>query len=187
MGILDPIFKKRPRPPSYQTLISRKIGKTIAALIIAGGAALLGLKSKNTESTHGLTVAQKKNASIDTTKTDTNYDVLNAIRSSKPLTYTTIKNALVVKLLRNDNKGARHQRWIIQIENGVTITVVHNIDIAEKIPLSVGDTIEVAGELVFGDRKKDPLLHWTHEDPRGKRIAGYVILNGKRYGPATGP
>ncbi len=187
MGILDPLFKKRPRPPSYQTLISRKIGKTIAALILAGAAALFGLKNKNAESTQGLTVAQKKNVTIETIKSDTNYEVLNAIKNSKPLTYTVIKNAQVVKLLRNDNKGARHQRWIVQIEGGVNITVVHNIDIAEKVPLSVGDTIEIAGELVFGDRKKDPILHWTHEDPRGKRIAGYVLYNGEKYGPATGP
>ena len=187
MGILDPIFKKRPRPPSYQTLISRKVGKAIAALILAGGAALFGFNSKNTESTQGLTVAQKKNVAIETVKTDTNYEVLNAIKSSKPLNYAVIKNALVVKLLRNDNKGARHQRWIVQIENGVTITIIHNIDIAEKVPLSVGDTVEVAGELVFGDRKKDPILHWTHEDPRGKRIAGYILHNGERYGHATGP
>lgn len=187
MGIFDPVFKKRPRPPSYQTLISRKIGKGIAALIIAGAAGFFGFKNKDTDSTKGLTVAQKKNVAIETVKTDTNYEVLNAIKTSKPLTYAVIKNALVVKVLRNDNKGARHQRWIVQIENGVTITIIHNIDIAEKVPLAVGDSVEVAGELIYGDRKKDPILHWTHEDPKGKRIAGYVVHNGERYGHATGP
>lgn len=180
MGIFDTLYRRRPRPPSPQTVISRKIGKAIAALILAGGAALFGLKTK--ESQKGLTLAQKSNQKIEVSKTDTNYETLEAIKNSRPLAYTTIKNAQVVKLLRNDNKGAKHQRWIVQIENGVTITIVYNLDLAEKVPVSPGDTIEVAGELVFGDRKKDPILHWTHADPQKKRQDGYVLHNGKKYG-----
>ena len=49
---------------------------------------------------------------------------------------------------------------------------VHNIDLAEKVPLSAGDSVDLAGELVYGDRKKDPILHFTHSDPQKKRIAG---------------
>lgn len=184
MGFLDSILRRRrPRPPTLQTVISRRIGKAIAALVIGGGAALFGLKSRyNDHSTKGLTVAQKQVENIKVEKTSVNYDALNAIKNFKELPYVVIKNAKVVKLLRNDNKGARHQRWIIQIEEGVTITVVHNIDLAEKVPLSAGDEIELAGELVYGDRKKDPIIHWTHGDPQKKRAPGYILLNGKKYG-----
>ncbi len=183
MGILDSILtRRRPRPPALQTQLSRKIGKLIAGGLIAGGAALFGLKNRGTSDTaKNLTAAQKQNSAIKATKQDLNYEVLNAIKNSKELPFVIIKEAKVVKLLRNDNKGAKHQRWIIQIQEGITITVVYNLDLALKVPLSAGDTIELAGELVFGDRYKDPILHWTHADPNKRRTDGYVLLNGKRY------
>lgn len=181
MSLLDSLLRRRrPRPASPQTIISRKIGKAVAALVLAGGAALFGIKAK--QNTQGLTQAQKQNINLQVEKTDTNYEILNAIKNSTPLSHAIVKKAQVIKLLRNDNKGAKHQRWIIQIENGVTITIVHNIDIAEKVPVSPGDIIEAAGELIFGDRKKDPILHWTHADPNKKYIDGYILLNGKKYG-----
>ena len=48
MGLLENLLRgrRRPRPPSVQTVVSRKIGKAIGALVIAGGAALFGLNLK---------------------------------------------------------------------------------------------------------------------------------------------
>jgi hypothetical protein len=183
MGLLENLLRgrRRPRPPSVQTVVSRKIGKAIGALIIAGGAALFGLNMKGNKKAN--VVDQNKTAAVsDVAKTDANFQILKAISDNKEISFVEAKNVKVVKLLRADNKGARHQRWVVQFDNGTQMTAVYNIDLADKVPLSVGDVISMGGELVFGDRKGDPILHWIHADPRKKRIDGYVMLNDKKYG-----
>ncbi|MBC7754003.1 MAG: DUF3465 domain-containing protein [Moraxellaceae bacterium] len=116
-----------------------------------------------------------------------NSEITSAIKNSAPLKYAIVKNAQVVKSLPDDKNGPLHQRWIMEIENGITITVFHNVDIAERVPVTVGSRLTVAGELEYGDKWKDPIMHWTHDDPQNRRKAGYVILNGTTYGHATGP
>lgn len=187
MGMLEDLLRgrRRPRPPRPQTVVARHIGKGIAALIIAGGAALFGLNGKNadtvknkgrTEQTQTVTVA----------KEDPHYQAAQAIAHKKEIPFIEIKDAKVVQILRADNRGARHQRWLIQLSSGDAVMVVHNIDLAEKVPLSVGDIVSVAGELTYNENKSkyhgDPLIHWTHADPLKKRLDGYVFLNGKKYG-----
>ena len=116
-----------------------------------------------------------------------NTEVIDTIKKSLPLKYVYVKNAKVVKSLPDDKKSPLHQRWIMEIDNDLTITVFHNVDIAERVPLKKGDHVSVAGELEYGDKWKDPIMHWTHEDPKGLRKAGFVEFNGHIYGPATGP
>lgn len=59
----------------------------------------------------------------------------------------------VNKILADDNDGARHQRFIIQLGSGQTILIAHNIDLAERIDgLREGDRIEVYGEYEWNDR-----------------------------------
>lgn len=183
MSLLENLLRRprrRPRPPRPETIISKQIGKAIAGLIIAGGAALFGLQQKNTSPSKKQ--IETPQAQVEVLAQSPHFQIEKAIAENRQAPFVEVKSAKVIKLLRNDNKGARHQRWIIQTSNGSTVTVVHNIDLAEKVPLSAGDEIDVAGELVFGDRKKDPILHWTHADPQKKRIGGYVVHLGKKYG-----
>lgn len=86
----------------------------------------------------------------------------------------------VVKLLADDNKGSRHQRFILRLASGQTLLVAHNIDLAPYIkPLKVGDTIEFSGEYVWN--KKGGVLHWTHHDPRGRHVGGWLRHQGRQY------
>lgn len=172
--------RRRPRPPRPQTIISRQIGKAIAGLIIAGGAALFGLNINNKGTAKSVVASQ--NQAVQISESDPNSALLNALNTKKELFFVEIKSAEVIKLLRNDNRGARHQRWIIQLPNSEPILAVYNIDLSEKIPLSPGDIIDLAGELKYDDKKKTPLIHWLHDDPQKKRKNGYVIHNDKKYG-----
>ncbi len=172
--------RRRPRPPRPQTIISRQIGKAIAGLILAGGAALFGLNQSNKDSDK--IALSNQNQAVHVSETDPNSILLNALNKQTELTFVEIKSAQVVKLLRNDNRGARHQRWLIQLTNSKPILAVYNIDLSDKIPLSPGDIIDLAGELKFDEKKKTPLIHWLHDDPQQKRKNGYVIHNGKKYG-----
>ncbi len=86
----------------------------------------------------------------------------------------------VIKLLSDDNRGSRHQRFLLRLASGATLLVAHNIDLAPRIDaLKVGDRLRFGGEYEWNER--GGVLHWTHHDPRGKHTGGYLELNGRRY------
>lgn len=83
------------------------------------------------------------------------------------------------RLLRDDNEGSRHQKFILRLPGRHTVLVSHNIDLAERIPASQGDRIEIRGQYEWNDR--GGVLHWTHHDPRGRRPGGWIKHGGKTY------
>ena len=86
----------------------------------------------------------------------------------------------VIRVLPDDLNGSRHQRFIVQLASGQTLLLTHNIDIASRIDgLEVGDGVRFNGEYVWNE--KGGVIHWTHHDPRGRHVAGWVIHNGKTY------
>ena len=86
----------------------------------------------------------------------------------------------VVKVLPDDNKGSRHQRFIIELGSGQTLLVAHNIDLAGYVDgLTEGSQVTVSGEYEWNE--KGGVVHWTHHDPRGDHPGGWIQLNGNRY------
>lgn len=86
----------------------------------------------------------------------------------------------VIKLLADDRRGSRHQRFLLRLSSGVTLLVAHNIDLAPRLDsLRVGDRLRFAGEYEWNE--KGGVLHWTHRDPRGQHRGGYLELAGRRY------
>jgi hypothetical protein len=86
----------------------------------------------------------------------------------------------VIKILADDLKGSRHQRFILKIASGSTLLVAHNIDLAPRIDgLTVGDTVEFFGVYEFNN--KGGVIHWTHYDPRGQHQSGWLKHNGNVY------
>lgn len=86
---------------------------------------------------------------------------------------------VVVKVLRDDNKGSRHQRFLFDLPSGNTLLVAHNIDLAPRVPLREGDEVRVYGQYEWND--KGGVMHWTHHDPGKRHEEGFIEHEGKRY------
>lgn len=87
---------------------------------------------------------------------------------------------VVVKTLRDDLKGSRHQKFILQDISGQTVLVAHNIDLAPRLDgLKKGDRVEYSGEYEWNT--KGGVLHWTHKDPRGRHQSGWLKFKGLIY------
>ena len=85
----------------------------------------------------------------------------------------------VVRLLTDDNDGSRHQRFILQLRGGQTLLIAHNIDLAKRVPLGMGDRVRFRGLYEWNDL--GGLVHWTHHDPHGNEEGGYVSYRRKSY------
>lgn len=86
----------------------------------------------------------------------------------------------VIRLLSDDVNRPRHQRFIVELASGQTLLISHNIDIAPRIDgLAVGDSVGFNGEYVWN--AKGGVIHWTHHDPQGRHVAGWVRHKGQTY------
>ncbi len=86
----------------------------------------------------------------------------------------------IVKLLPDDRDGIQHQRFIIQLSSGRTLLIAHNSDLAPRVhPINRGDVVEFYGEYEWNP--EGGVIHWTHQDPTGDHIGGWIQHNGKVY------
>ncbi len=86
----------------------------------------------------------------------------------------------VTKILADDNKGSRHQRFLVKMANGKTLLFAHNVDLAPRLDtLQVGDAVTFRGEYVYNP--KGGVIHWTHHNPQGTREAGWLKHKDKIY------
>jgi len=87
---------------------------------------------------------------------------------------------VVTKLLPDDNRGSRHQKFIIKLSSDQTLLIAHNIDLAPRISsLREGDSVQFYGEYEWNE--KGGVLHWTHRDPNGSHVDGWLEHQGQRY------
>ena len=88
---------------------------------------------------------------------------------------------VVKKVLADDRKGLQHQKFILRTTSPEqTVLVAHNIDVADRLPgLKKGDTVGFYGEYEW--TSQGGVMHWTHHDPSGRHINGWLKYNGKIY------
>lgn len=85
----------------------------------------------------------------------------------------------VERLLSDDRTGSRHQRFIVRIDGSQTVLVAHNIDLAPRVPLTVGDSVALRGEYEWN--AQGGVIHWTHRDPDGRRPGGWIRHGDRLY------
>ena len=59
----------------------------------------------------------------------------------------------------------------------LTLRVENNTTITGVIPLSKGEAVSLQGQYECNDG----VIHWTHHDPRGHHIGGFIEAGGKIY------
>jgi hypothetical protein len=86
----------------------------------------------------------------------------------------------VIRILTDDLDGSRHQRFIVRLDSGQTVLIAHNIDLAPRInSLKEGDSIMFYGEYEWNP--EGGVIHWTHHDPAGSHVGGWIKYNGEIY------
>ena len=117
---------------------------------------------------------------------ETNLNTYQASQSQAPPSQAPQSGAqmggegVVVRVLADDNDGSRHQRFILRLASGQTLLIAHNIDIANRIEaLSSGDRVEFYGQ--YESNPEGGVIHWTHHDPNGNHVAGWLKHNGMVY------
>lgn len=87
---------------------------------------------------------------------------------------------IVERILPDDRRGSRHQRFVLRLDDGATLLIAHNIDLAPRIEtLREGDRVEFHGEFEWNER--GGVVHWTHDDPQGRRDGGWLRHAGRIY------
>jgi hypothetical protein len=88
-------------------------------------------------------------------------------------------NARVLRLLAKDEDGVPHQRFIVELDNGHTMLVAHNLDLAGEAPLEQWDAVKIRGEYTWGEQ--GGTVRWTHRDPGAGIKHGWIEHRGNRY------
>ena len=83
------------------------------------------------------------------------------------------------RLLSDDDDGDRHQRFILQLGNRDTLLIAHNLDLADRVPVGLGDRIQFRG--MYEWNELGGLVHWTHHDPMGIEDGGWIRYRRQLY------
>jgi hypothetical protein len=87
---------------------------------------------------------------------------------------------IIERVLPDDLEGSRHQRFIVRLPSRHTVLVSHNIDLAPRIDgLAAGEPVSFRGEYEWNDA--GGVIHWTHDDPRGRHEAGWIRYGNRVY------
>ncbi|MEB3754077.1 DUF3465 domain-containing protein [Acinetobacter sp. MD2(2019)] len=157
-------------------------------IFIACFAALLGYWIEENNRSHYNSSKAQTEQSQQSSRSDANQSTSHASQNSalyaaylNKQSYVQVTGDGVVKaVLKDDETGSRHQKFILDLHNGMTVLVAHNIDLAPRLEgLNKGDQIVFSGEYEYND--KGGVVHWTHKDPSQRHADGWLKWNGKMY------
>ena len=152
----------------------RKIAPIIAAVTVL---ALYGLDNLREDSTVSQAPAQAPRTELPAAAGDS---LIQAAYENRQSDVQVEGAGRVVKVLPDDNEGSRHQKFILELASGQTLLIAHNIDLAPRIPdLREGESVSFYGEYEWNER--GGVVHWTHHDPQGRHVDGWLKHQGKRY------
>lgn len=153
----------------------QKNNLVIATIIVVLMAAYVGIDLKQ----NNLNDKVVQTSIVEEATVDDQHKIMQAYQQQ--LSNIQVQSKGEVKaILADDNDGSRHQKMILKLENGLTVLVAHNIDLAPRVEgLRKGEIVEFYGEYEYSP--KGGVIHWTHHDPQGKHVDGWLKYQGKSY------
>ncbi|MDF3128289.1 DUF3465 domain-containing protein [Kiritimatiellaeota bacterium B1221] len=122
----------------------------------------------------------QKDGKVSTTTSSSRGDAVHRAYDNRQSDVQVSGKGEIIKVLPDDTQGSRHQKFLLDLGQGLTILIAHNIDLAPRVPsIREGDTIGFQGEYEWTD--KGGVVHWTHHDPAGRHPGGWLEFQGKRY------
>ena len=92
----------------------------------------------------------------------------------------TATGAIDRVLSDQDGPSGPHQRFIVRLSDvGMTLLVEHNLSLAPRVPVVVGEPVVVHGEYIWN--AQGGLVHFTHDDADRSHEGGYIVYGGRRY------
>jgi hypothetical protein len=81
----------------------------------------------------------------------------------------------------NEGPSGEHEGFLLGLKQDcdLMLRVETNVDITGPVPVQDGQVVTVKGQ--FEDDAEGGVIHWTHHDPSGRHVAGYVEIAGKLY------
>lgn len=94
--------------------------------------------------------------------------------------FQVMQTGRIIKLMKDDNYGPRHQRFLVELDDGQKLLIAHNTDLAPRIEdIKTGEIISFYGEYEWNN--KGGVIHWTHHDPRKKHPDGWLIYGNRKF------
>ena len=93
--------------------------------------------------------------------------------------FMTEVSGTVVRVLSADRNRPQAQEFVIRLENGQSLLVVHDQRASGAVPVSVDDTVTVRGQYKWSET--GGRVQNTQHDPSLERRHGFVEHKGKRY------
>jgi hypothetical protein len=151
--------------------------KTLKAVQILGIYFCLALVGCTTNSTKHDDAGQSTHA-LDASLTP--IAEIEAAFANRDSNVSVIVKGTITRILSDDTAGDQHQRFIIQLSNGQTLLIIHNIDIALRVAgIDVGSLVYVHGDYLWNS--EGGFIHWTHHDPAGLHENGWIAFDGIKY------
>lgn len=90
----------------------------------------------------------------------------------------TVQGPVTELLPDNTGSDGDHQRFRCDFHAGVPVEIDHNLALAPRVPVRVGDSLIVHGQ--FEPDPGHPVIHYTHH-ATGRHEGGWIELNGQHY------
>ncbi len=103
-------------------------------------------------------------------------------------TGSAVEFAGVVKQLLPDEResiregeavSGRRQRFVLELASGRTVMVEHDIEVVRRVPLALGDRVEVSGLYSWSNR--GGVVDRTERSPEGSEPGGFIRHEGQVY------
>jgi hypothetical protein len=89
----------------------------------------------------------------------------------------TVRGTVTTLLPDSNGPDGPHEDFDITV-NGHTVEIDHNLSLAPRVPVAVGDTVDIHGQ--FEPDPGHPVIHYTHH-ATGSHPGGWIKLAGHKY------